>query len=486
MIIRLSVKSKEMKKEITGANPYLPLWEHVPDGEPRVFAYNGEKRVYVYGSHDTLKNEYCGTDYVVWSAPADDLTSWRRDGVCYTAPDGEPLYAPDVVERNGKYYMYIAEDRGSKIYVASSDNPAGPFTDPILTELGFDPGILVDDDGKVYAYWGFCAMYAAELNDDMATIKRDTLIEHMIPHCEPLDFVEEPDYEHIDTEFSFLEASSIRKVRGKYVYIYSKRIDHPIPELGLPAKTNGYLHYTYSDTPLGGFSQGGMLSYNCGDLYTKPDGTKSRAYTNGNNHGSIVNVDGQWYVFYHRQTGTNEFARQGMLEPIDVAVGRDGKLYIGIVEYNEAGEPVSCEPAEMTSQGAYTNGIDAYGILSAGYACWLTPAENGEQAYIKPVYEGCSAPIVNIKNGTVAGFKYMQFGESAPKTITVNVMDLLSDAKISVRIDQPDGTEIAEIKGGGLTAELKMSVIGRHAVYFVFTAPKSNAVICSFDSFTFN
>ena len=87
-----------MKEYIKGANPYMPLWEHVPDGEPRVFEYNGEKRVYLYGSHDTVKTEYCGPDQVVWSAPVDDLTNWKCHGVCYTATDGGILYAPDVVK----------------------------------------------------------------------------------------------------------------------------------------------------------------------------------------------------------------------------------------------------------------------------------------------------------------------------------------------------------------------------------------------------
>ena len=65
----------------------MPLWEHVPDGEPRVFTYGGETRVYVYGSHDTKRTEYCGDDYVVWSAPVTDLTDWTCHGICYQAED---------------------------------------------------------------------------------------------------------------------------------------------------------------------------------------------------------------------------------------------------------------------------------------------------------------------------------------------------------------------------------------------------------------
>ena len=108
------------KPAIHGANPYMPLWEHVPDGEPRVFTYNGESRVYVYGSHDTEITAYCGRDYVVWSAPVTDLTSWTCHGTCYTATDGSILYAPDVVEKDGVFYMYAAEQCGSVIMVARS------------------------------------------------------------------------------------------------------------------------------------------------------------------------------------------------------------------------------------------------------------------------------------------------------------------------------------------------------------------------------
>ena len=84
-----------MKEFIKGANPYMPLWEHVPDGEPRVFEHDGEKRVYVYGSHDIERDKYCGRDYVVWSAPVEDLTDWKCHGVSYTTQYDSILYAPD-------------------------------------------------------------------------------------------------------------------------------------------------------------------------------------------------------------------------------------------------------------------------------------------------------------------------------------------------------------------------------------------------------
>lgn len=99
-----------------------------------------------------------------------------------------------------------------------------------------------------------------------------------------------------------------------------------------------------------------------------------------------------------------------MLEPIDVAMGKDGMLYIGNVRFLN-GEPVSSGPVEMTSQGAHINGLDAYKWISAGYACHIYGGST--RAYVKPVYEkraDISAPVVGISSGTTVGFRYLQFG----------------------------------------------------------------------------
>ncbi len=131
-----------------GMNPYLPLWEHIPDGEPYVFEdpdSPGKKRVYIYGSHDMLRDKYCGTDLVVWSAPVDSLESWRYDGVIFESKRdangnllhedgrGDVLYAPDVALRilpDGKkeYYLYPNNQEGGRNGMAArSDRPDGPF-----------------------------------------------------------------------------------------------------------------------------------------------------------------------------------------------------------------------------------------------------------------------------------------------------------------------------------------------------------------------
>ena len=472
----------EAKKIVTGANPYMPLWEHVPDGEPRVFTYNGETRIYLYGSHDTKKTDYCGPDYVVWSAPVDDPTNWTCHGVCYTASDGGDLYAPDVVQKGDTFYMYAAENRGSSIMLVTSKCPWGPFENPVKTELGFDPGILVDDDGRTYAFWGFCESHAGELNDDMATLKPETVRHHIMGHSKPF-WIKEDDG-HVDPFDGFFEASSPRKINGKYVLIYSKRYEYPKPSNGVFGSCNGFLSYKWCDTPLGDYRPGGDISFNGGEVITGPDGNGIMTYQWGNNHGSLMKVKDQWYVFYHRQTGCNEYSRQAMVEPVDIATGKDGKIYIGKITY-ENGEPVSSDVVEATSQGFYLDGLDAFATISAGYTCHMYDGlgkpmyqDNAEGtnkdrrvAHIMPVYEGDSSPVVDIQSGATIGFKYLNFGtEGASKAELTG--DIPAGFKISIRIDSYDGktVSVAEVTEDSKTVvfELGEKITGRHAVYFGF------------------
>ena len=476
-----------MKTFIKGANPYMPLWEHVPDGEPRVFDYNGEKRVYVYGSHDIERREYCGRNYVVWSAPVTDLTDWTRHGVSYETHYDSVLYAPDVVKKGDTYYLYAAEKRGGLIVVASAKAPWGPFENPVETKLGFDPGILVDDDGRVYAYWGGCAApcYIAELEEDMATIREGTLVSNPLGHSTcPWNPADDG---HISLIDGFFEASSPRKVLGKYVYIFSRRYEKPVPELGVFEPNNGFLSYRFSDSPFGPFIGGGDISFNGGEILRDAEGVGTMTYPWGNNHGSIMEVNGKWYVFYHRQTGVNEFSRQAMLEPVDVALGSDGALYIGDIRYLN-GEPVSSRPVEMTSQGAHVNGLDAFSWISAGYACHIHGSR--QRAYVEPRYEqrdDISTPVVGITSGTTVGFRYLQFGGNAPRTVTT-VMNRHRPMKVNVRLDSYRGRVAACLDFSGeeneKTAALTTGVVGKHAVYFEFLSD-ADGEIASFDRFTF-
>lgn len=447
-------------------NPFLPLWEYIPDGEPYVFEdpdQPGKYRLYVYGSHDMLKTEYCGLELVVWSAPVDDLGQWRYDGVIFQSrldAEGKPLnpggvgdllYAPDVAEVNGPdgrktYYLYPNNQRaGRTAMVAQSDRPDGPFAvcnwhpekpRETVGVLGFDPAVLVDDD-RVYGYWGFEWSYGGEL--DPATMAT------LLPGTEPVvDLI--PSYKQ-EGNFRFFEASSIRKIKDKYVFVYS-RWTKP-GEFGLE-DTNYTLAYAYGDKPLGPFTYGGTL-IDARGRERQPDGAvRATATPGGNTHGGIVEVNGQWYVFYHRQIGTNEYARQAMVAPITVEVteGPGGRVLIGEAEY--------------TSEGFNTAGLDLFRTYPAGIACHYTgpgpslhryPNKLYSGSYVRPTYyEGDpnqapsdlvlrSNPVVNNTSGSVIGYKYFNF-DQAPSNgealFELNMLPSGMEGTVTILAGHPD------------------------------------------------
>src|SRR5512138_338541 len=120
-------------------NPYLPLWEHLPDGEPRVFEdpdNPGKFRAYIIGSHDVRFNSYCGPDIRMWSAPVENLSEWRDEGAIFTYPiegQWDVMYAPDLVEvkrKNGtkEYYLFPhSRGRNREAMVCKGTRPDGPF-----------------------------------------------------------------------------------------------------------------------------------------------------------------------------------------------------------------------------------------------------------------------------------------------------------------------------------------------------------------------
>lgn len=394
-----------MKKQ--ALNPYLPSWEYIPDGEPHVFG----DRIYVYGSHDRFRgNAYCLNDYVCWSAPVDDLGDWRYEGVIYPKvsdplnKDGSMcLYAPDVtLGPDGRYYLYYVLDKVSIVSVAVCDEPAGRYefygyvhyADG--TRLGerkgdepqFDPGVLTEGD-TTYLYTGFCGIgdrlrsgpMVTVLGPDMLTIVEEPVfIAPSEPFSEGSSFI----------EHEFFEAPSIRKRGDTYYFIYSSIVMHE-------------LCYATSKYPTKGFEYGGVVSSNC-DMHIhsyKPD--MKPMYYGSNNHGSIVEVKGRWYVFYHRHTDGTNFSRQGCAEPIKFL--EDGSII---------------QP-EMTSCGLNGGPLAGRGEYPAYLACNLFCKD--EEIYTPPgglwmdsrfpkiTQDGKDGDeevgyIQNMRDTATAGFKY--------------------------------------------------------------------------------
>lgn len=509
-------------------NPYLPLWEFIPDGEPYVFEdpdKPGEYRVYVYGSHDMLRQYYCGKDQVVWSAPVNDLSDWRLDGVIFESKtdaegrplnkdgEGDVLYAPDVAEVISKdgvktYYLYPNVQNNERAsLVAKSSRPDGPFVvcnwdkdNPRRTvgPFGFDPAAFIDDDGRAYGYWGFETSYCAELDPEtMATVKPGTeIIRNMIPSVKS------------ESQERFFEASSIRKIKDKYVFVYSRTTLKG--EEGLPA-CNYTLAYCYSNNPLGPWTYGGTLIDGRGKE-KRPDGsTVVTATPYGNTHGSLCEINGKWWVFYHRQAGTSEYSRQAMVAPVDVEVREGPDGYVRIKE------------AEFTSEGFATEGLDPFKRYSAGIACYLTGPEPAVQKYPNVIYFGSHSktiydqydgkgnpydlkynkcPMVNNTSGSVFGYKYYNFSKTFRKEglkLSVNYMPEGIEGTVDIFIDRPSEAE-GGVKIGsfavpaindGKCREARIDVgclsayNGKHALFFVFSSPEKGKSICEVNDLCF-
>lgn len=467
------------------SNPYLPNHEYIPDGEPRVFG----DRVYIYGSHDLPDSDkFCDHKLKVWSASIHDLNNWVCHGhIFHTMPDEDhvsdtdwttienELYAPDVVEKDGKYYLY-AYIMGTQGCVSVSDRPEGPFT--LISKYKFnipegsddsycnngwfiDPGVLVDDDGRVYVYCGFERSFVAELNpDNMYEVIDGTYLDDIIP---------------VDAPFRFFEACSPRKIGDTYYLIYS-------PKRGC------YMAYATSDSPMGPFTFRGYIVDNGED------------YPGGNDHGSLMKIEDQWYIFYHRMTNHTIMSRRGCVEKVTILP--DGTI----------------PQVEMTSLG-FENALNPYEIIPADIACVLK-----KDCFIteKNIF---TRTISNIVDGSIFGYKYFDFGEdysSRTMLFHAKINPLASRAKLHIYADAyPESADCGPENGGDIPSETRSccnsapapleigcleigedtrivsarvtALTGRHALYFVvesayggwFTDMFKGRHLFEFEAFTF-
>ncbi len=473
-------------------NPYLPAWEYIPDGEPRVFG----DRVYIYGSHDKPNSEeFCDYRLKVWSAPVDDPTHWTCHGDCYhTRADADhpsdtgdwtdhALFAPDVVEKEGKYYLF-AYIVGSIGCIAVSDHPEGPFRslarfdasaaleelkanpekyieDPDKTDsktndhgdpeergtnfeiavrdleypIMIDPGVLVDDDGRVYVYCGYLHSYMFELDpNDMHTVipgsYRKDILKKGAPH-------------------EFFEACSPRKINGTYYLIYSPR-------------HCSRLAYATSDSPTGPFEYRGYLVDSGLD------------YPGGNDHGSVACVNGQWYIFYHRMTNDTIMSRRGCVERL--TLNADGTF----------------STAEQTSLG-FEKALDPYTETKAEEACVL---KGGCFVAERDIF---TRPVINICDGAVLGYKYFDFGEdysNSTVSVCLETFGVGQTGEIHVMLDKEDGEEIGfgMIPQNDAVTKIKLKPLtGIHSIFFVIKHGRTSWMknkfehrnLCSFNRFVF-
>ena len=540
---------------VNAQNPYLPLWEHLPDGEPRVFEdpdNPGKYRAYIIGSHDITYSAYCGSDIRMWSAPVEDLSQWRDEGPIFTHfVDGQwdTMFAPDLVEvkdrQTGKktYYLYPHSRGWRRVpMVCKGDRPDGPFTPVNLTPDGrqclpgsiidFDPSVFIENitDKKdpdynkgfrAYVFYGFQHSTAFELDQNtMYSMRPGTeLHDYFIPASSRYGVVRDPEGTQYPAlykgqnpgDFNFFEASSIRQVGNKYVMVFS---GYSGPDYGL-GSTNSALRYAFGDSPLGPWRSGGVLVDSRG-VVPNEDGTHlTTANFAHNTHGSIEEINGQWYVFYHRPPRGFGNARQAMVAPVKITWDKkkvaDGGIvkitgYDPYVKGNEwtakASDGTEYTGAEVTSEGFQIFGLPPYAYYSAGYACYVTG--NNWMQDNHDVWDN-NMDLAGITNRGIVGFKYFGFGGLEKDTkgvkafrgakkgdgtmLNLNLTPSGNGAfKIRVMLDGPyanstwKGQEIAVLdipanaprvaKNYQVAVPAVEGLKGKHAIYLVVEGPE--------------
>jgi arabinoxylan arabinofuranohydrolase len=258
-----------------------PIVTHIFTADPSAYAFEG--RIYVYASHDPDDQMgYDMVDYHVFSSS--DLANWQDHGVVLDSAEisfASKLYAPDCAydAELDKYFLYFP-DAGSTIGVAVSDDPGGPFLNPtqlVTTQTPgvsdvdwlFDPTAFFDDDGQGYLYFGGGPEGTGDnarvirLGSDRVSLMDSSATTIIVPN--------------------FFEASFMFKRQGTYYFSYSTNFANGAPTID----------YMVSDDPMSGFEQVGTV-------------IPSPAENNGdNNHHSMVEYEGQWYVFYHNRVQSN-------------------------------------------------------------------------------------------------------------------------------------------------------------------------------------
>jgi len=539
---------------VNAQNPYLPLWEHLPDGEPRVFEdpdNPGKLRAYIIGSHDVTYTAYCGPDIRMWSAPVEDLSQWRDEGPIFSwfvQGQWDTMFAPDLVEvvdkdTGKKTYWLYPHSRGWRRVpmVCKSDRPNGPFVPVNLTEDGTQclPGSLIDFDPSVfietitdkkdkdfnkgyraYVFYGFQHSTACELDQNTMYSKREgtELIDPFIPASSAdgrlLDkegSVYKALYEGQNPlDFNFFEASSIRQVGNKYVMVFS---GYSGKEYGL-GNTNSALRYAFGDSPLGPWRSGGVLVDSRGVVLNE-DGSKLITTNAGHNtHGSLQEINGQWYVFYHRPPRGFGYARQPMVAPVKITWDKKPVAKGGVVKITaydpytkdnvwtaKAADGNEYTGAEVTSEGFQIFGLPPYNYYSAGLACFMTGGTNANE-WMQDNFDvwNNSMDLAGITNGGIVGFKYFGFGGLDQDTKGVKAFEGIKKGdnahlylnltysgkgavKIHVKLDDPwKGKELGVIYVGDKTPTNQAVTIshlvpdvegltGKHALYLVVEGP---------------
>ena len=277
--------------------------QYSADPSARVFG----ERVYLYPSHDILATQgkgrpgwFCMEDYHVFSSS--NLTDWTDHGMIVTQnevpwvrPNSYSMWAPDCIERNGKYYFYfptsardtVTYGRGFTIGVAVADKPEGPYTPhptPIIGIRGIDPNVFIDKDGQAYLYWSQGNIYGAKLKENMLELDSEVFTLKELPGK------------------GLKEGPYLFERNGIY-YLTFPHVENKIERL----------EYAIGDNPLGPFKMTGVIM----------DESPSGCWTN---HHSMIQFKNQWYLFYHDRDYSPNFDKARSVRADSLFFNGDGTI----------------------------------------------------------------------------------------------------------------------------------------------------------------
>jgi arabinoxylan arabinofuranohydrolase len=365
-------------------NPLGPPGVYIADPEVHQWP---DGRMYLYGSRDDHFHRYCSRSYdMLWTS---DLEHWHHESETFSTQglagaDANQLYAPDACHRNGRYYLFYCLSNGSE-GVAVADDPLGPFSDgkPISDLDQIDPAVFIDDDGQGYLYWGQFSAKVARLTSDLRGIDRNSMIDGILT----------------EQTHGFHEGCSIRKRNGVYYLSYA--------HIGRRSRPT-CIAYATSTSPLGPFIYRGVIIDNFGC---------DRGVWN--NHGSIAERDGEWFVFYHRSTHGCTSMRKACAERISFSV--DGTIPEVLMTTSGIGAP-----------------LDVRLRLDASRACMLS-------GLVRTVRAGDGREVLSgIRSGDAACYRWLDFA-SGCTTFSACVAGCGKGGSIEIHLGSADGKIVGSL-----------------------------------------
>jgi len=385
----------------TNANSQNPIIRDQFSADPTARIFNG--KVYLYPSHDIpapdsfpRKDWFCMEDYHVFSST--NLTDWTDHGVIvsqekvdWVNPTSYSMWAPDCIERNGKYYFYfpanIKTGRGFGIGVAIADKPEGsyvPQKDPIANVRGIDPCVFIDKDGQAYIYYSLNRIFAARLKDNMTELASEPVVLGDLP---TKGLVEGP---------FFFERNGI-------YYLTYPHVENKIERL----------EYAIGDNPLGPFKVTGVIM----------DETPMGTWTN---HHSLAQYNGQWYLFYHQSAYSPKFDKNRSVCIDSLFFNEDGTIRKVIPTNRGVGITSALKKIE----------IDRYSHISpTGISVAFIDTTNA--------FKGWKA-ILSKQNSWIT-YNTVDFGNKKLKSVQVNASSPTGGV-IQIRLDKSDGLLLSEVR----------------------------------------